>query len=184
MNSDVGVTPAVYDPALQQDEVVCAQIPEEGAESVHSHGMHWGDLCQQVTGIPARHPGKMVTGRAWPPGVPGTSLRFRVSSGPRSTWEYVQDQRNAPEIPKRAIFLTMAADSREAGDSLDSCQVGGGDYRPVVRAGLADELQQGEEAASGDVGPPRTARRVQRNSGASQAFHHQRLIALHGAENI
>ena len=24
---------------------------------------------------------------------------------------------------------------------MDSCQVGGGDYRPVVRAGLADELQ-------------------------------------------
>ena len=40
VNGDVGVTPAVYDPALQQSPVVCPQIPEEVAESVTSHGLH------------------------------------------------------------------------------------------------------------------------------------------------
>ena len=89
-----------------------------------------------------------------------------------------------PSLFNVAAMRSKAMPEARSRDSWDSCQVGGGDYRPVVRAGLADELQQGEEAASGDVGPPRTARRVQRNSGASQAFHHQRLIALHGAENI
>jgi hypothetical protein len=35
---DVGVTPAVYDSAFQQDAVVYGQIPEEGAKSVISGG--------------------------------------------------------------------------------------------------------------------------------------------------
>src|ERR1019366_1058736 len=52
---DIAVLPAVYYPALQQPAVVCAQIPEEGVKSVTSHGMHWGDLGQQVTGIPVVH---------------------------------------------------------------------------------------------------------------------------------
>ena len=46
---------------------------------------------------------------------------------------------------------------------------------------LFGAVQQGEEAAPGDVGPPRTARAVDRNSGAAQAFHHQRLVALRRA---
>ena len=40
VNSNIAVTPAVYDPALQQPAVVCPQIPEEVAESVTSHGLH------------------------------------------------------------------------------------------------------------------------------------------------
>jgi hypothetical protein len=44
MCGDIGVSPAVYNPALQQDAVVCPQIPEQGAESVTFRGLHWGDL--------------------------------------------------------------------------------------------------------------------------------------------
>src|ERR1035437_4832846 len=40
VNRDVGVTPAVYNPALQQAAVVRGQIPEEGVESVTFHGLH------------------------------------------------------------------------------------------------------------------------------------------------
>ena len=72
MNSDVGVTPAVYDPALQQDEVVCPQIPEEGAESVTSDGLHWGDLVDHDRRL-GRRSESTVTG-AVAPGVPGTPL--------------------------------------------------------------------------------------------------------------
>ena len=43
-------------------------------------------------------------------------------------------------------------------------------------------MQQGEEAAPGDVGPARTARAVDGNSGAAQAFHHERLVAFGGAD--
>src|ERR1017187_8853459 len=42
-------------------------------------------------------------------------------SGPRHTWNHVQTQGSAPEIPTRATFLAAAADSREDGDPLDSC---------------------------------------------------------------
>jgi hypothetical protein len=40
--------------------------------------------------------------------APDTETHFpclQTSSGPRSTWEYVQDQGNAPEIPERAVVL-------------------------------------------------------------------------------
>jgi hypothetical protein len=40
VNGDVGVTPAVNNPALQQRPVICGEIPEEGAESVTIHGFH------------------------------------------------------------------------------------------------------------------------------------------------
>ena len=40
VNGDVGVVPAVYDPALQEAAVVWGQIQEEGAEAVISHGFH------------------------------------------------------------------------------------------------------------------------------------------------
>ena len=47
--SDVDVTPAVYKSAVyksavQQRAVICRQILEEGAKSVSSHNVHWGDL--------------------------------------------------------------------------------------------------------------------------------------------
>ena len=41
---DIVVSPAVYNPALQEATVVRAQIQEEGAKSVTSRGVHWGDL--------------------------------------------------------------------------------------------------------------------------------------------
>ena len=44
MNGDIAVLPAVYNPALQQDAVACGQVPEEAAESVIAHGLHWGGL--------------------------------------------------------------------------------------------------------------------------------------------
>ena len=65
----------------------------------------------------------------------------QASSGPRNTGNHVQAQEDASEVPGRTIFLVTATCSRDDGDSLDSCQVGGRDYRPVVRAGLADRLQ-------------------------------------------
>ena len=43
-------------------------------------------------------------------------------------------------------------------------------------------MQQGEKAAPGDVGAAGTARAVDRNSGAAQAFHHERLIAFRRAD--
>jgi hypothetical protein len=42
---DIAVLPAVNNPALKQPEVVCLQIPEDGAESVIAHDVHWGDLA-------------------------------------------------------------------------------------------------------------------------------------------
>ena len=39
----------------------------------------------------------------------------RFSSGPRSTWEYVQDQGKAPEIPRGAVFSVTATCSRGMG---------------------------------------------------------------------
>src|ERR1039458_561671 len=56
-----------------------------------------------------------------------------ASSGPRHTWDQVQAQGNAPEIPRRAVFLASLMCSREGGDSLESCLAGGGDYRRLVR---------------------------------------------------
>ena len=47
---------------------------------------------------------------------------------------------------------------------------------------LFGAVQQGEEAAPGDVGAARTARAVDPNSGAAQAFHDQRLVALRRAD--
>jgi hypothetical protein len=58
VNGDVGVTPAVYDPALQQPPVVCGHIPEEGAKSVTSHGLHRGDLATTAAQCLGRLPGR------------------------------------------------------------------------------------------------------------------------------
>ena len=45
VDGDIAVLPAVNNPALKQPEVVCLQIPEDGAESVIAHDVHWGDLA-------------------------------------------------------------------------------------------------------------------------------------------
>ena len=60
VDGDIGITPAVYNPALQQDAVVCGHILEEDAKSVTSHGLHWGDLGHvtdlSVVAVIAGHP--------------------------------------------------------------------------------------------------------------------------------
>ena len=66
---DVGVSPAVYNPALQQPAVVRGQVPEEGAKPIRC-GMHWGDLGRDGHQI------------AVPPGAPGTSLRLQPLPAP------------------------------------------------------------------------------------------------------
>jgi hypothetical protein len=86
---DVGITPAVNNPAFQQDAVICGQVPEEGAKSVRG-SLHWGDLGGQDD----------TPGQA---GFPGTSLPVRPLPAPRHTWNHVRGQRNAPEIPRLGI---------------------------------------------------------------------------------
>ena len=51
VNGDISVTPAVYDPALQQSAVAWVQFPEKGAKLITSHGLHWGDLGDHPTGF-------------------------------------------------------------------------------------------------------------------------------------
>ena len=36
-SGNIAILPAVYDPALQQDAVVCGQVPEKGTESFRPH---------------------------------------------------------------------------------------------------------------------------------------------------
>ena len=66
---DIGVSPAVYNPALQQPAVVRGQVPEEGAKPIRC-SLHCGDLGH-------------VTGGGGAPGVTGTSLRLRVVPPPK-----------------------------------------------------------------------------------------------------
>src|ERR1035437_7591794 len=66
VNGDVAVVPAVYNPALQQRAVVCAQIPEEVAKSVTSHGLHWGDLGRHHDQHLGRPPNRRSPGRCGP----------------------------------------------------------------------------------------------------------------------
>src|ERR1019366_6023054 len=76
---DIGVTPAVHNPVLQQPAVVRAQIPEEGAKVVTSYGLHWADLGH-VTGVSVVH---LIDGdRVAAPGVSGTSLPARPLPAP------------------------------------------------------------------------------------------------------
>src|ERR1019366_2685142 len=87
---DIGVPPAVYGPVLQQPAVVRGQVPEEGAKSVNSYGSHWGDLGGQDD----------TPGQA---GFPGVLFLPSGRFGPRHTWEYLQAQRKASEVPKLSI---------------------------------------------------------------------------------
>ena len=87
---DVGVSPAVYNPALQQDAVVIVEIPEDGAKPIRG-SLHWGDLGGQDD-----TPGPRLVS----PVLLLPSGRF----GPRHTWKHVQGQGSASEIPRRAIF--------------------------------------------------------------------------------
>src|ERR1035441_1726250 len=52
--------------------------------------------------------------------------------GARNTWDHVQAQRKAREVPERAVFLTTLPVFREGGDSLESCPAGGSNYRRLV----------------------------------------------------
>src|ERR1035441_9342535 len=52
--------------------------------------------------------------------------------GARNTWNHVQAQRKAREVPERAVFLTTLPVFREGGDSLESCPAGGSNYRRLV----------------------------------------------------
>src|ERR1019366_8617691 len=72
------------------------------------------------------------------PGVVDVFSRFRFSSGPRHTWEYVQDQGKAPEVPRRATFLATASFSGEDGDSLDSGLAGVGIIAAWFAGGICD----------------------------------------------
>ena len=119
MGGDVGVTAAVYDPALQQPAVVRGQVPEEGAKPIRGI-VHQGDLGDHDD----------TPGQA---GFPGVLFLPSGRFGPRHTWECLQAQRNAPEVPGLGIFLATLACSGEDGDSLDSGLAGGGDYRRLVR---------------------------------------------------
>jgi hypothetical protein len=91
---DVAVTPAVYNPALQQDAIVCGHILEEDAKSVTSHGLHWGDLGRDGHQI------------AVPPWCSRYSSSRQTSSGPRNTWNYIQAQGKATEVPERVVVLS------------------------------------------------------------------------------
>src|ERR1019366_7704302 len=54
--------------------------------------------------------------------APDTETRFpclQTRSGARNTWNHVQAQGKAQEIPRRAIFFTTVSISRWDGDSLD-----------------------------------------------------------------
>src|SRR5450759_100590 len=73
--------------------------------------------------------------------APDTETRFpclQICSGSRHTWEYVQDQEKAPEIPRRTIFLRGDALRGKDGDSLESCLARSGDYRRMVGGGDMD----------------------------------------------
>src|ERR1019366_4859759 len=69
MGGDVGVTPAVYDPALQQPAVVRGQVPEEGAKPIRGI-VHQGDLGDHDD----------TPGQA---GFPGTFLPLRSLRPPK-----------------------------------------------------------------------------------------------------
>src|ERR1035441_4425284 len=61
--------------------------------------------------------------------APDTETRFpclQTRSGPRNTWDQVQAQGNAPEIPRRAIFLR--GDALRGGDGIfgNALCLGGG----------------------------------------------------------
>ena len=119
MNGDIAVTPAVYNPALQQDAVVISQIPEDGAKPIRC-SLHRGDLGRDGHQI------------AMPPGGPGTFLRLQPLPAPdipRNTSKTKGEPRKYQDRPSSR----SGTRSREDGDSLESWLAGGGDYRRVVR---------------------------------------------------
>ena len=83
--------PAVYNPALQQPAVVVGEIPEEGAKPIRC-SLHWGDLGRDGHQI------------AVPPWCSRYFSSSPAASGPRHTWEYIQAQRSASEVPRLGIF--------------------------------------------------------------------------------
>jgi hypothetical protein len=59
---DIAVSPAVYNPAFQQDAVVISQIPEEGAKPIRGI-VHSGDLGGHETGVSVVRLGRRSPGR-------------------------------------------------------------------------------------------------------------------------
>ena len=59
---DIAVSPAVYNPAFQQDAVVISQIPEEGAKPIRGI-VHSGDLGGHETGVSVVRLGRRSLGR-------------------------------------------------------------------------------------------------------------------------
>ena len=138
--------PAVYDPAFQQDAVVNSQIPEEGAKPITSHSSHCGDLGDHETGVSVR----LVAGgrAAFAAGVPGSSLRLQTCCGPRHTWEYIQAQGRAQEMPRRGIFLAAVPLPGGMGIPWTPVWQGGRDYRRRIR-GLFAVAPLGREGNGG-----------------------------------
>ena len=64
----------------------------------------------------------------------------RFSSGPRSTWEYVQDQGKAPEIPRRTILLTTVPVFGRVGISWTPVRLGEGIIAAWFAVGIWDLL--------------------------------------------
>ena len=117
VDGDIGVSPAVYDSVLQQPAVVVGQIPKEGAKSVRGI-VHRGDLGGQDD----------TPGQA---GFPGVLFLPSGRFGPRHTWEYVQDQRKASEVPRLGISSVGLTFRIGDGDSLESWLTGSGDLSPL-----------------------------------------------------
>jgi hypothetical protein len=103
-------------------------------KSVTSHGMHWGELGQQVTGIPVVHltDGLRVAHSPWSSRY-FSALQF--SSGPRYTRNYVPVQGSAPEVPRLGHLLGRGRAPGRRWDFWKSSLAGGWDYRCLVRGG-------------------------------------------------
>src|SRR5450759_2136530 len=72
--------------------------------------------------------------------APDTETRFpclQTRSGAQNTCEYVQDQGNAPEVPRRTIFWRGTRSGKGLG-SLGNLSGWGGDYRRLVLGGGMD----------------------------------------------
>src|ERR1019366_4114197 len=84
---DVGITPAVNNPAFQQDAVICGQVPEEGAKSVRG-SLHWGDLGRDGdTPGQAGFPGTSLLSSPLPaPDIPGNTSKPKGAPRKYQDW--------------------------------------------------------------------------------------------------
>src|ERR1017187_2727771 len=82
--------------------------------------------------------------------APDMETRFpclQTRFGARNTWNHVQAQRKAREVPERAVFLTTLPVFREGGDYLHSSLARGGDYHELV-SGRSMDLHEGNSPRS------------------------------------